>query len=77
MTLIENIKYFWYYHIKHMSRCEIMDHSWKYNFMSMPSKRICADCKKKETFDPHTLDWTDVEFTDSRTDEQLIKEWFY
>ena len=56
--------------------CEIIGHDWRYNFTTLPSKRICAICKTRETFDGMRLDWLDVPFQDSRSEEELINEWF-
>jgi hypothetical protein len=56
--------------------CEMFGHDWRYNFPSLPNKRICAICKKRETFDGYRLDWLDVPFQDSRSEEELINGWF-
>ena len=53
-----------------------LSHRWKYNFPSMPNKRICENCQRKEKLNLHTLEWTDY-FTDKRTNLELIKDWFY
>ncbi len=54
--------------------CKILGHKWLYNFMSMPNKRICSRCYKKEKWKniPYVFDDT---FTDKRTDKQLINAW--
>ena len=56
--------------------CEIIGHDWRYNFISMSSKRICAVCRAREIFDTNRLDWLDVPFQDSRSEEELINSWF-
>ena len=28
--------------------CKILDHDWRYNFPTMPTKRICHRCKIKQ-----------------------------
>lgn len=54
--------------------CEMFDHKWKYNFTSMPNKRICCRCKIREALNLRTLEWSE-KFTDKRSDEELIKKW--
>ena len=58
-------------------RCKIFGHSFKYNFPlgSLPNKRICKHCYKKEVLNIRTREW-DGKFVDYRTDEELIKKWF-
>ena len=56
-----------------MSNCS---HDWKYNFPSLPNKRICVKCKVKHKLDLVELEWYETSFkTDGRTDEELIKAW--
>jgi hypothetical protein len=50
------------------------NHKWKYNFPSLPNRRICKRCRKKEKLNLRTLEWTDT-FVDTRSDEVLIKKW--
>lgn len=51
-----------------------MDHDWLYNFPSIPDKRICERCKKRESMTFKTLEW-DSTFNDPRSDEELINRW--
>jgi len=57
--------------------CEKYHHKWKYNFASMPSKAICSECKIKNRFNLHDLEWFEVETfeNETRTDDELIKQW--
>jgi hypothetical protein len=75
LNFLENIKYLYLSKIKKLSDCEILGHHWKCNFSTVPSKRICTVCKKRETFDLKKLEWSDKTFEDPRTDEQLIISW--
>ena len=54
--------------------CVIFDHSWYYNFSSLPNKRICGRCGKRQALNLRTLNWTES-FDDSRTDKELKKAW--
>ena len=54
--------------------CMLFGHKWRYNFRWMPSKAICARCKKKANANIATLTWENG-FEDSRTDDELIKKW--
>ena len=51
------------------------NHDWRYNFPSIPNKRICSECFTKEKLDLHTLEWSDS-FDDKRTNKELIDSWF-
>ena len=51
-------------------------HKWKYNFPTLPNKRICSRCKEKETLDLKSLEWGSPSFQDERSDNELIKKWF-
>ena len=55
--------------------CEYLGHTWHYNFPSIPNKRICSSCKKREKLDLHSLEWNQT-FDDKRTNEELINKWF-
>jgi hypothetical protein len=55
--------------------CNIFGHKWRYNFTVIPNKRICKRCKEKQKLNLHTLEW-DGTFTDKRSDDVLIKNWF-
>lgn len=56
--------------------CYLFGHKWKFNFMSIPDKSICARCKTKAVFDPHKLEWNPVNgFECGRTDDELIRKW--
>jgi hypothetical protein len=57
-------------------KCKFIHHQWRYNFPSIPNKRICKNCYKKEKLNLRTLEWTDT-FIDKRTDTELVKQWFY
>ena len=54
--------------------CRIFGHSWRYNFVTVPSKRICARCGKREGLNLRTLNWTET-FDDDRSDKELVREW--
>lgn len=56
--------------------CKIIGHSWRYNFPTMPNKRICVRCKIREKLNLRTLQWTDT-FEDTRTDQELINKWVH
>ncbi len=64
--------------------CWIFGHNFKYNFKSIPNKRICAVCRKKQEFRGFKeslkhirLDWEEVnEFAgEKRKDDDLIRKW--
>lgn len=56
--------------------CEkLLGHNWKYNFPSMPNKRICKWCGKREQLNLITLKWFDG-FKDDRSNDELIGKWF-
>lgn len=55
--------------------CKVFGHSFKYNFPSIPNKRICKRCYKKEKWTNKPYVW-DGYFTDKRTDKELINQWF-
>lgn len=55
--------------------CKYLGHRWRFNFPTLPNKRICKRCKEKQQLVLKTLEWSD-KFTDSRTDDELIKKWF-
>ncbi len=56
-----------------MSNC---NHEWRYNFPSIPNKRICTKCKVKHKLDLEELEWYETSFkTEGRSDEELIKDW--
>jgi hypothetical protein len=54
--------------------CYILGHKWKYNFPSIPNKRVCKRCKKREGLNGYNLEWSET-FIDNRTDDELIKKW--
>lgn len=55
-------------------KCILTDCDWRYNFPSIPNKRICKKCKTREALNLVTLEWTNV-FFDSRSDDELINKW--
>lgn len=57
--------------------CELFGHKWKYNFPTIPNKRICSRCKEKNLLDLHTLKFNKVDKfeNEKRTDDDLIKTW--
>ena len=50
-------------------------HNWLYNFPSIPNKRICDKCEKREKLNLRTLEWNGT-FEDERTNKELINKWF-
>ena len=57
--------------------CKIFDHDWRYNFPSIPNKRICKRCKEKQQLDLLHRKWDKI-YTfgeDKRTDKELINKW--
>jgi hypothetical protein len=62
---------------KKNSICDFFGHKWKYNFPSVPNKRICARCYIKEKFNIGTLKYNkvDVFSGETRTNKELIKKW--
>lgn len=58
-----------------MKKCEDLSHNWYYNFPSIPNKRICSLCKKRESLNLRTLKWDGI-FKDSRSDSELVSKWF-
>jgi hypothetical protein len=58
--------------------CWLAGHEWKYNFPSLPNKRICRCCKSKQKMNLKTLEWYDVKKFpfDVRDDEEIIRKWF-
>lgn len=59
-----------------MKDTEIHFHEWKYNFPSIPNKRICTTCPKKEKMNLKSLEWNET-FEDKRTDEELRNQWHH
>lgn len=57
-------------------KCILFDHRFKYNFPSLPNKRICVNCYKKEGLNLKTLEWSET-FNDERTDDELINKWVW
>jgi len=57
--------------------CSLVGHHYKYNFPihSLPNKRICKFCYKKEKFSFKTYSWSDT-FIDNRSDKELVNKWF-
>ena len=61
-----------------MNRCLLFGHDWRFNFPSIPNKRICTGCKRKEKLDLKTLKWKKSTFNgEKRKDDELINKWFY
>jgi hypothetical protein len=61
-------------------KCLLLGHDYRYNFKTLPSRTICACCRRKWELDVKTFRWKEVnKFTfseeDKRTDEELIKKW--
>lgn len=56
--------------------CPVLGHHWKYNFSTMPNKRICVDCKLRQEIDLSTRIWHDgFDNRDERSDYELIRKW--
>lgn len=55
--------------------CFLFGHSFKYNFPSIPNKRICKRCYKKEKWINYPYVWDDT-FIDCRTNKELVDKWF-
>ena len=75
MLEIKHRPFFSVIHIYRVIICNILGHAFKYNFQSMPNKRICKRCYKKEMWDKKPFVW-DKTFIDARTDNELIGNWF-
>ena len=58
-------------------KCKVFGHKFKYNFASVPNKRICENCYHKEKLNLSTLAWNKVDSFDANlgTDEEIIKRW--
>jgi hypothetical protein len=54
--------------------CRFLNHDFRYNFQSMPNKRICKRCHKKEMWTNKPYVW-DKTFVDSRSDKELVSKW--
>ena len=52
------------------------NHVWKYNFSTMPNKRICVICSEKEAVNKDLTEWSET-FTDKRSNQELKEKWTY
>ena len=59
--------------------CDLFWHDWRYNFVSLPNKRICTRCKRREHWKIGTMFpeiWVEgFERVDERSDEVLLDKW--
>jgi hypothetical protein len=55
--------------------CWLLGHDFKYNFPSMPNKRICKRCYKKEKWIKTPYVWNST-FEDTRSNKELASDWF-
>lgn len=58
--------------------CGMIDHDWRYNFVSLPNKRICTRCKRREHWKIGTIPQIWIEGfpqEDKRSDAVLIEKW--
>ena len=55
--------------------CRLFGHDFKYNFPSMPNKRICKRCYKKEKWINEPYVW-DSTFVDNRSNKEIVSKWF-
>jgi len=57
----------------------LLGHDYRYNFPSIPNRCICARCKAKFELNLRTQKWNRVDSfnikDDTRTDDELIKQW--
>ena len=58
--------------------CKIFGCSWRYNFKSIPNKRICHRCNRKERLNLRTLKWMNAFYFNDilGTDDEIKKRWF-
>jgi hypothetical protein len=63
------------------AKCDLFGHDWRYNFPSLANRAICTRCKCKAELNLRDLEWEPVEkfsFSEkynTRTDDELIKQW--
>lgn len=62
--------------------CKLFGHKWRYNFPSMPNKRICKRCyEKEETYELDNIylfdGWIKVPYfeNENRSDKELSGKW--
>ncbi len=54
--------------------CNLLGHKWRYNFPTMPNKKICKRCKMRGEWLLTMECWSEG-FQDVRSNQELIEKW--